>query len=59
MFTAAATAAQLVACKAAYLVNVVPRCDPWRPLIDIWRLGGWPLGPTKRSYLVFVPQPKS
>ncbi len=59
VFTAAVTAAQLVGWRAAYLVNVVPRADPWRPLIDIWRLGGWPLGPTEGSYLVFLPQPKS
>jgi hypothetical protein len=59
VFTVAMTAAQVAGWRAAYLVNAVSRLDPWRPLIDIWRLGGWPLGASSDSFLVFLPEPRS
>jgi hypothetical protein len=59
VWTVAISAAQLAGWRAAYLVNAAPRSDPWRPLIDIWRLGGWPLGASKSSFLVFLPEPRN
>ena len=51
------SAAQLAGWRAAYLVNAVPSSDPWRPLLDIWKLGGWPLGASKSAFVVFLPEP--
>jgi hypothetical protein len=45
--------------RAAYLLNEVTRRDPWRPLIDLWSLGAWPLGSSNGSFMVFVPEPRS
>ena len=59
VWTVAMNAAQLVGWRAAYLVNAVPRADPWRSLLDIWRLGGWPLGASKSAFVVFLPEPRN
>jgi hypothetical protein len=52
-------AAQATGWRAAYLINAGQRADPWKPLVDIWQLGGWPLGVTKGSFLVFLPEPRN
>jgi hypothetical protein len=54
-WAAAVGAAQTFTCRAAYLIQAVPHADPWRPLIDIWRLGGWPVGASGGAFTVFVP----
>jgi hypothetical protein len=59
VWTVAMSAAQLTGWRAAYLVNALPRSDPWRPLIDIWRLGACPLGASKSLFLVFLPEPRN
>jgi hypothetical protein len=52
-------ATQATGWRAAYLINAGQRADPWKPLVDIWQLGGWPLGVTKGSFLVFLPEPRN
>ena len=59
VWTVAMKAAQLASCRGSYLVNALPQADPWRPLSEIWQLGGCPLGASKSAFLVFLPEPKS
>lgn len=59
VWTAAVQAAQTAGWRAGYLINAGQRSDPWKPLMDIWQLGGWPLGATKSSFLVFLPEPEN
>jgi hypothetical protein len=52
----AMTAAFHAAWRLSYLVNDIKRPDPWRPLVDLWDLGAWPIGMAKGSYAVYLPQ---
>jgi hypothetical protein len=40
---------------AACLLKNLAQRDPWRPLLDIWRLGAWPMGETGGAFVVYVP----
>jgi hypothetical protein len=55
----AVEAAQIASWHATHLVNPSSGADPWRPLVDIWRLGGLPLGPAAHSFLVLLPEPRN
>jgi hypothetical protein len=59
VWTVAMIAAQLAGWRVSYLINALPQPDPWRPLFDIWRLGGCPLGTMRDSFLIFLPEPRN
>jgi hypothetical protein len=59
VWTAAVQAAQTASWRGGYLISAGQRSDPWKPLMDIWQLGGWPRGATKNSFLVFLPEPEN
>jgi hypothetical protein len=42
--------------RVAYLLNDVPRSDPWRPLLDLWSRGAGPAGAAGDSFVVFLPE---
>jgi len=42
--------------QVAYLLKDEKRLDPWRPLLDLWRLGACPVGSLGNVFVVFVPE---
>jgi DDE superfamily endonuclease len=52
----AVMAARHAGWQIAYLLRELPQLDPWRPLLDLWRLGACPLGSTGEAFVVFAPE---
>ena len=54
---AAWAAAWAAAFEARYLMvaDLLDWPSPWEPLLDIWRLGCWPIGVVSGEFVVFVP----
>ena len=55
----AVMAARHAGFHAACLLENVAQRDPWRPLLDVWRLGAWPMGETGGAFAVYVPAAQS
>jgi hypothetical protein len=56
-FQLAFEAVHCVAERFGYLLNDVRRGDACAPLIELFRLGVWPIGASRGSFHVFVPEP--
>ena len=54
---AARAAARAAAWDAAHLVGLPGAPNPWRPLLEMWALGAWPIGMVDGEFLVAVPEP--
>ena len=54
---AAGDAARSAAWAAEYrtVADLVDWPSPWEPLVDMWRLGCWPVGVVRGEFVVFVP----
>jgi hypothetical protein len=53
----AAMAGRLFGRQIAYLLQDARGSDPWRPLVELWRLGACPIGSTGDAFIVLVPEP--
>jgi len=56
---AAAWAAARVAARGAAWLVVADRLshpNPWEPLMEVWQMGYWPVGPVDGSFAVFEPE---
>ena len=58
---AAWAAARAAASGAQHLVvaDIVGWPSPWEPLLDLWRLGCWPIGVVRGEFVVYVPEVRS
>ena len=56
-WNAAWAAARAATRDAAHLVGLPDAPNPWRPLIEMWALGVWPIGMVDGEFLVAVPRP--
>jgi hypothetical protein len=58
---AAWAAAWAAASGAQHLVvaDIVGWPSPWEPLLDLWRLGCWPIGVARGEFVVYVPEVRS
>ncbi len=52
----AAMASRHFGWQVAYLLKDPEQLDPWRPLLDLWRLGACPVGSLGGVFVVFVPE---
>jgi hypothetical protein len=52
----AVIAARHAAWQVGYLLQNLEERDPWRPLLDVWRLGAWPMGEVGGAFVVYVPE---
>jgi len=51
-------AARAAALGAAWLVvaDRLPHPNPWEPLMEVWQMGYWPVGPVDGRFAVFEPR---
>lgn len=57
--TLAVMAARHAGWHVAHLILGPAERDPWRPLLDVWRLGAWPIGALGGAFVVYVPEAQS
>jgi hypothetical protein len=59
VFALALGAAYHAGFHLAHLVTSSDLPNPWRPLLEVWAMGGWPLGRVHGEPHVFLPRPRN
>jgi hypothetical protein len=59
VFALALGAAYHAGWHVAHLAKDADLPDPWKPLLEVWALGGWPIGRVNGQPHVFLPRPRN